>query len=117
MTEELLDADRGLAGRPRLDVVSTLKVTNALVRSMISTSSTLPTLTPATLMSSPLVTPVASLKTALYSLLSVKLRLPMVTTSRPVAIVVTTMKINSLVASAVVRLSSSFIGRSPPFRG
>ena len=45
-------------------------------------------------------TPVASLKTALYSLLAAKEMLPMVTTSRPVASVVTTMKISSLTASA-----------------
>ena len=35
----------------------------------------------------------------------------------PVAIVVTTMKIPSLTASLVVRLSSIFIGRPPPCRG
>jgi hypothetical protein len=44
---------------------STENVISARVRSVIATSLTVPTLTPATRMSSPLLTPVASPKTAL----------------------------------------------------
>jgi hypothetical protein len=44
---------------------STEKVIRARVRSVIATFLTVPTLTPATRMSSPLLTPVASAKTAL----------------------------------------------------
>ena len=79
------------------EVVSwTLKVTRARVRSTISTFLTVPTLTPAIRMSSPLTTPVASLNSALYSRLVPKSRLPMVTTRTLVARVVTTMKIDQL---------------------
>ncbi len=44
----------------------TLNVISARVRSTISTSLTVPTFTPAIRMSSPLLTPVASVNSALY---------------------------------------------------
>ena len=81
---------------------STEKVISARVRSMISTSLTVPTRTPATRMSSPLLTPVASVNSALYSREDPKSRLPMVTTSTAVASEVTTTKTSSLTRSIEV---------------
>ena len=86
---------------------STVKVMSARVRSMISTSSTVPTRTPATRMSSPLLTPVASVNSALYSRESPKVMLPMVTTRTAEASEVTTMNTTSLTRSIDVFLSRS----------
>ena len=78
-----------------------------------------PTLTPAMRTSSPLFTPVTSVKTALYSSVLPKVTLPMVIASRPVASVVTITKMISFQKSWKVLASKSFTAltrSSPPLR-
>ncbi len=99
-----------------IELSATVKETSARSRSTILTSLTLPTFTPAIRMSSPLTTPVASENTALYGRVDMKLRLPISTTSTPVASVVTTMKMVSLTRAPLVSLSRMLIRRSPPCR-
>ena len=71
--------------------------------------STWPTFTPAIRMSSPLFSPTASVNTARYFVVALKLMLPIVTASSAVATVVTTTKIASRTVSSEVFLSRSFI--------
>jgi hypothetical protein len=71
--------------------------------------STCPTFTPAIRMSSPLLSPTASVKTARYFVVALKVMLPIVTASSAVAIVVTTTKIDNRTMSSEVFLSRSLV--------
>ena len=95
---------------------STLKVTNALSFWTISTSLIAPTDTPAIRTSSPLATPVTSVKTALYSSRAPNPPLLRVRARTSVAMPVRAMNASSLMR-AESDSPSSFIGPSPPLHG
>lgn len=71
--------------------------------------STCPTFTPAIRTSSPWFSPTASVNTALYFVVGLKLMFPIVTASSAVATVVITTKIPSRTVSNVVFLSKKLI--------
>ena len=80
----------------------TLKVISAWSRSLISTSLTEPTVTPATRTSSPFWIRLAEVKSALYSVSLPKAKEPMIAVSVPVTITLTRTKMPSLIAATVV---------------
>ncbi len=108
----MLARESCVSGTPSL----TLNVTIASVRWWILTSLTLPTTTPAMRTWSPAVSSDALENTALYSVWEPSPNPPMITTSMPVTMTETTVKMPSLMAATVNAVSREFIRDRRPDR-